>query len=42
MLEPGRINNLPERQVNEVEDYDHKKDGFITDLQADGDLRPVT
>jgi len=42
MLEPGCIDNLPETQVNEVEDDDHQKDGFVTDLEADADLSSVT
>jgi len=42
MLEPGRINNLPDRQVNEVKDDDHEKNGFVPDLQADVDLRSIT
>nr|QDH87857.1 MAG: hypothetical protein H2RhizoLitter49830_000003 [Leviviridae sp.] len=42
MLEPGRVNDLPKREMNEVKDHDHEKDGFIADLQADLDLCSVT
>jgi len=42
LLEPSRIGDFPKGQVNKVKDYDHQKNGFITDLQADRDLRSIT
>jgi hypothetical protein len=41
LLEPGSIGDFAEREMNEVEDYDHKKNGFITDLQVDGHLSSI-
>jgi hypothetical protein len=41
LLEPGSMNEFPQTQMNEIEDYDHQEDGFITDLEANRNLCPV-
>jgi len=41
VLDPRSAIDLPNREMDEIEDHHRKKDGFITNLQVDGKLRPV-
>jgi len=41
MLKPRGAIDLPNREMNEIEDDDHEQDGFITDLNVDRYLGPV-